>query len=192
MRISKMILVLVCLMGVAQLGWCQDHSIVQSQEHGIPGYLNPQTHTFTSGVQNESITAQPSGTYYYGTITVTLIISVASTFPADTSIACSASADVSEYGTNGYFYESAAAIAPAVSNGKTTCTVSMPYYWQLSTPASDPITTSFHVDALNTVTVNGTTEIVSLRHAERDDISATTSVPTTNGTVTTFTYYTRM
>jgi len=193
MKILKVILVMVCVMGVAQLVWSQ--GTLQNEEHGIPGYLDPRTHTFTARVQNDVspvADAAPPGTYYFGTVTVTLIISVASTFPADTVIACTGTASVDSDYYNGTFYEKAGVVAPAVSGGKTTCTVSMPYYWQLSTPGSDAITVTFSVDAFNTGTVNGQTELVTLRHAERDQIPATTSVPTTNGTVSAFTYYTRI
>lgn len=191
MKISKIIFAVVCIVGLTQLVWSQDEAM-GARERGIPGYLNPKTGTFSTRAQSESSEALPNvaATYYYGTITITMIVSVASSFPSGTVFRCTGSANTSDSG-GGEFYEDASVTAPAPSGGKTTCTVTMNYYWQLSTPSSDYIGLSFEVDAFNTVTVGSQTEVDKLRSASRTPPSIL-GVPTTNGTVTAVTYYTRL
>jgi len=183
MKMSRVIFALVCLAGLSQLVWSQEDAI---GARGIPGYLNPKTGIFTIKAHSESADAVPQTTpsYYYGTLTVKITVYVASSFPAGTAYECDLSAGTYD-GGGGDFTESVAASAAAPSGGVTSCTLSIPYMWQLSTPGTDIITFSFSVSAYNPTSTIGKFE--SYRSAGHVPVNSITGVPTKGGTVTTLT-----
>jgi hypothetical protein len=190
----KIVFAMVCLVGLTQLVWSQNEKGVFSGSHseGIPGFLDPQTRTFTtlveSGIDNP---LSGTGSYYYGEIKITLTVYVASAFPSGTAYGCSGTLTVGG-DTNGDTYiENAVATAPAPSGGVTTCTLIFNYFWQLTSPTSDIIDVSFTAVAQNTVTVGSQTEIIDLRDATRSN-ELIKGVSTTQGNITTLTYSTRL
>jgi hypothetical protein len=190
MKMPRMIFALICLVGIAPLVWSQNES-PSAKDKGVPGYLNPQTRTFTTKTQTEvSPNLCSTCDYYYGTIQVNLAVYVASSFPSGTVYVCSATASVDD-SAGGFFNEAATVEAAPPSGGKTACTVNMPYYWQLLNPTTDSIAITFEVDAENVGTVGSQSTIIRLGSASRET-PGVTGVPTTNGTVTSVGYYTRM
>jgi hypothetical protein len=189
MKMSRLIFALVCLVGLTQLVWSQDKEM-GLRERGIPGYLNPRTSTFTTRAQSQSSEAAPTApVYYYGAIVIKLTVFVASSFPAGTVFVCSGSASTFDSG-GGDFFEEATAVAPAPQNYQTNCTLTMNYYWQLSTPTTDSVNISFSVEADNTGSVGNQTKVIALRVAERTPLGFT-GVPS-DGTITTLNYQTRL
>jgi len=182
MRISKLIFVCVCFVGLAQLGWSQELHVASSkQSHGIRGYLDPRTGTFTTKVQGATSDASEDPTSLT-TITARLIFNINLVFndqPASATTACSV--DISSLDdSSGLFYdESATSIA---TNNGTTCKVTILFSWLLGSPTSDQISVEYHVESFQGVTIGGTTtpEVFrSLDHTIPD-----ISVPLNGQTVT--------
>jgi hypothetical protein len=189
MKMSRMIFSLVCLVGITQVVWSQNEAL-GARKHGIPGFLDPKTGQFTTKVPSESQDTEnpPSLNQYYGTIVIQFTVYIGSKFPPNTVIACGGSASTFDAG-GGEFDEEGSSIAPTPSGGHTTCTVTIPYDWQLSQPTTDVISISLSAEAANVVTINGQPRIVSYRIASRFPPSIT-GVPTKDGTVTTLEYVT--
>jgi hypothetical protein len=181
MTVLKLIFALVCVVGPTQLAWSQNEKGIFSGSHsaGIPGFLDPQTSTFTTRVESESAPATATGTYYYGTIQIVLTLYIASFFESGTVFQCSGTAGTSDSGIGGSgegFSNSYTTSAPLPTNKVTTCTINIDYFWQLVNPSTDVIN----------VSVNATSPpgFAPLATANRDGITIT-GVPTTNGTITT-------
>ena len=179
MKMSRVIFALVCLGGLSQLVWSQDDAI---GARGIPGYLNPKTGIFTTRAHSESADVAPTTTpqYYYGTISLEVLVYVVTTFPTGTVFGCDATAGTDDLG-GGSFSESVTVTA-APSGGILTCNLNMPYLWQVSNPTTDVITFSFSAAALNPNTVAGKQE--AYRSASRNAANYLTGIPTKNGTTT--------
>jgi hypothetical protein len=198
MKTWKFFFACVCLVAFTQVVWSQG-VIGSSSEHGIPGFLNPKTGTFTTRAQAQqprATQATITGNYYFGKVVVTLTVFIGSAFPSGTQYSCHADANTFDGGSTGNensFDESVSALAgPVTSGGYTSCTLTMPYLWQLASPSTDQICVDFEVDALNTASVSGLTEIVSFRSASRGISECVTGVPTGSDTTTSFAFSTRL
>jgi hypothetical protein len=79
-----------------------------------------------------------------GTLVYNLTITVKSTLGASTTIVCAAEASTTEASTNHTFFDYK--ILQATRSGSTaTCSVSIPYSWNLTTASSDKISEFFAV-----------------------------------------------
>jgi hypothetical protein len=185
MKALRVFCAVVCLLGLTQLVWSQREAPTVSK-HGIPGFLDPQTRTFRTQVENSNGSPNATtGTYYYGTINVTLTVYTASAFPAGTTYVCEVNTTVFDYpltqGNNAWV------IAPAPSKGYTTCTTPINYFWQLSTPQTDRVYIDYYVTAYSNF---GQTNERELAYAYRTTESFL-GVPTVDGTVTSLAWSTR-
>jgi hypothetical protein len=192
MRISKLIFVGVCLVGLTQLGWSQaQHLGASKQAHGVPGYLDPRTGTFTTRAQGAGETQDASQEPTALTnIVARLVFNISIVYndqPAGAITACSV--DISEFGDpSGLFYtEDATAIA--TSNG-TVCKVTILFDWALATPTSDQISIDYHIESIQPVTVGGTTLPEVFRTLDHSIPSV--AVPMNGQTITEPTIYTYM
>jgi len=165
MRTSKLIFVCVCLVGLAQLGWSESqHLGASKQSHGIPGYLDPRTGTFTTKVQSSVVTSDESEEpTTLTTITARLIFNINIVYndqPSNAITACSVT--INEFGdSSGLFYEEEAT-AIATSNG-TACKVTILFSWPLANPTQDQISVEYHIDSFQSVTVGGTAVVEPFR-----------------------------
>jgi len=177
-KMSKTICLCVCLVGLTQLGWSQVNS---RSDHGIPGYLDPKTGTFTTKVQTpEGDPVTP--TYLYGEYVINLAATVNTHIPSGGVVSCNFT--VSEFGdSNGSYTEYEAAVATG-SGTSWKCSITIPYAWLLGTPGTDTISVSYTIGIDEAFTVGSASpEVISLRKSTYNAPS-TTGVPA-SGTVTT-------
>jgi hypothetical protein len=150
---------------------------------GIPGYLNPRTHTFEAKVRQaipEATTANTySGTYKFE-IKVTLVTPVGS----GEEVVCNAIADVEDYNKTTYAvyndYEETASSVATVSGSTATCNVNIPYSWSLAYASSDIVSLDYLVTIVPTSTNSPLLEYSVRTH--QGGIASLTSVPSTGST----------
>jgi len=187
MRIGKLLLVCVCLVGLTQLVWSQDSSVLKAGERGIPGFLNPKTGTFTAKVQRPEATAPAvTSTVYYGTYQVYIHLTVSSDIPSNAVITCSAHLYVSDYGSNppnGSYDEDGGVVVANRSGTTASCLVPIDYSWSLSNGSTDTFTVSYDIYALVNVPVGSTNNVVSARHSGFT-WGTTPKIPTSASTTT--------
>jgi hypothetical protein len=157
MRILKLMFVCMCLLGLNQLVWSQNQPTgsqtqnvgTSKQAHGIAGYLDPRTGTFTTKVQRSRVGNKTPGlTEIVARLIFTFNI-VYNDQPASATTACTVDLDTSD--SSGLFYsESSTAI---VAKGGATCTVTVLFDWLLATPTQDQINVSYHIDSFDAVAI---------------------------------------
>jgi hypothetical protein len=142
MQIQRMVLSLlvVLVLGLAPLSYGQ---IAPHQpSHRIFGYYNPATGAFeplrpaAEDVEPAAVTATT------GTLVFKPTITVKSTIPKNGVIGCSGEASVGDSSGRTYA-EHGSGVETLVSGTTYTCTVTLPYSWLLSSPASDKITLDY-------------------------------------------------
>jgi hypothetical protein len=150
MKISRLMLILACFIGLTQLVWGQKPA--EAAGNDILGYLNPQTGAFRPMAQTSAATADaealaaltPTG----GTLVFNITITLKSALTADT-FGCNANADVFDSGLD---YHENAAITATGSGTSRTCKVTIPYSWTLATPTTDTVTLGINVADLSYIT----------------------------------------
>jgi hypothetical protein len=124
----------------------------------------------------------PSTTPVTGTFIFTFTINIAGTIDSAAKIGCIADASLAEQKTFNTLDEEASSIATR-SGSTATCTVTIPYSWNLATPGSDKVILSYTVEA----PVN-TNDITMLRQRMSRQTIGRIPVPpngsTTNETIT--------
>ena len=114
---------------------------------GILGHFNPRTRTFHALAQAGGDTAElPPLTTFTGTIKLTITVTVKTA--GITNVNCFAFVSVqdnpSSFTASRLFGE--ADVVAATGTGTTrTCTLSVPYSWNLATPSSDMMVTGYEV-----------------------------------------------
>jgi len=118
-----------------------------------------------------------------GKIAINIKITLATTPPASSIVACSAQASVND--PNNTVTEKAAAVA-TISGPTATCNMAIPYSWSLLNPSSDIINLSYTVSISQTIEVPGpdlsSPYVVTLRSTNQT-IGNIQGVPA-NGTTT--------
>ena len=143
-RVLNVLLVCACLVAGVPL-WGQNAAAA----HGIRGYLDPQTGAFHALAQPAADAEPPTVTTFTGKFVFKFTITVDATIAATAKIACSASAAVDDNLTGGApSFISEAAVALATRSGSTaTCTVNIPYSWNLTTASTDTVTLGYSIIA---------------------------------------------
>jgi len=168
MRISKLIFVCACLVGLTQLGWTQNqHLGANKQSHGIAGYLDPRTGTFTTKAQSSGVT--PDASEELPPTLTNILARFVFTFniefndqPGGATTVCAV--DLSTSDSSGLFYdETATAIA---TNNGTACKVSILFYWSLANPTEDQVFVEYHINSFQSITVGGTASVQDFRSAD--------------------------
>ena len=180
MRISKLIFVCICLIGITQLVWSQNQHVgAAKQSHGIPGYLDPQTGTFTTKAQPSETAEEPPTTFT--TILARLIFNFTIS-PNDqpTTATTSCTVSLSTTDSSGLVYEESAT-AIATDNG-TACKVPVLFSWSLASPTQDQIFVDYHIASFQSISVGGTPSVQEFRGA--DHTIPSISVPLNGQTVT--------
>jgi hypothetical protein len=186
MRALRVMFVCMCLVGITQLVWNQDHGVDTgrgTRGQGIPGYLDPRTGTFTTKAQNSVASAKsdsgdpPSGTPILFRETFNFSISALG-FPQFAVIFCYAS--ISTTDPDGSYYESSSAVATRSGNS-ASCSVPLLSNWLLVNPTTDVISANYNVYAEYPIQVGQSTQLVE-RISEPP--SVTLPMPTNTQTVT--------
>jgi hypothetical protein len=181
MRISKLIFVCVCLIGLTQIGWSQNQHL-SKQSRGIPGYLDPRSGTFTtraqsSGTNSEGAELNPALT----TILARLIFNftILNDQPANAVTSCTVALSTLDDSSGLFYDESATSIA---TKSGTACTVTILFSWALASPTTDTISVDYHISSFQAITVGGTSTPEALRTA--DHSIANIPVPMNGQTIT--------
>ena len=176
MRVTKLLLICICCLIAVPTGWGQAAST--SPNHGILGFLDPQTGAFRSVPQATEDSELPAAvTTFTGTITVVLTITLKTT--SISNITCSAEVSAIDGSTSPVFFGESNAVAATGTGTTRTCKLSIPYAWSLTTPSTDSMSTSYSV-----LGSTGTTGLPQ-RSASRSPLD-TRKVPA-NGAITALT-----
>ena len=163
MRVTKLLLICICCLIAVPTGWGQAAST--SANHGILGFLDPQTGAFRA---DQAFT---------GTTTVVLTITLKTT--SISNITCSAEVSAIDGSTSPVFFGESNTVAATGTGTTRTCKLSIPYAWSLTTPSTDSMSTSYSV-----LGSTGTTGLPQ-RSASRSPLD-TRKVPA-NGAITALT-----
>jgi hypothetical protein len=151
------VLFLVCApFGFAQLG------TQALTPHRTLGYYNSETGLFEPLRSATQDLAEPAVTPTTGTLIYKFTITLKSPLPKNALVLCSAGGDIVETGFSAD--EQGLGIATLESGDTYTCSVSMPYSWQLKTASTDKIILSYKAqtyEALQVTAANGTGTIVT-------------------------------
>jgi hypothetical protein len=159
MRMSKVIFVtLFCLVGLTPLVWSQSqdqplaNGAAVRQNHGVPGFLDPQTGTFTTHLQTASPTVQlPNTTRVIFRLIFPISINI-NDQPAGNSVAC----DVDIFTSDNSYSDSGSVVGNA-----SGCTVTILAQWDLATPNTDTIFVSFGISSSGTGTSRRTSHALA-------------------------------
>lgn len=135
-----------------------------------------------------SLAHAASPTIYGGRYTVDITITLTTAVPSGGGVFCEANViDIDAGSTN-----TEAAFAQATVSGSTaTCSLSMPYYWELSDPSADTISVSYEVAITPTTTVGSTLKSDVFVRDGTHSLATTTGAPA-NGTLSTIKVMTRL
>jgi hypothetical protein len=146
MKISKVLFLgFFCLIGIAPLVWSRSQGQplpagTPGSSHGIPGYLDPKTGTFTSRAQIASPDVQAAGTTrILFRLIFPITIDINDQSSANTT---SCSVDISTSDAAGFVEDSGSTVGNA--NG---CTVTILAQWDLATPTADKVSISFDISS---------------------------------------------
>lgn len=149
----------ICLLGFSGALWGQADAQRNNgrSRSGIPGYLDPRTGVFKPVPlvldENPDAAAVPPTCTLApctGTITVTIKITIKSTnLPTTDAIACEVDAgvidNIASLAGARSFTEVASVQATRTSSTAATCTVKIPYSWNLITPTLDMVSIGYTV-----------------------------------------------
>ncbi len=172
MRMSKLILVCVCLVGLTQLVWSQNSNLSiapGSRAHGVPGYLDPRTGTFTAKVHADpqaSVSPDVTYTVQTGTWEFSLPVTLKTAAQSGDILACEV--DLSTYDPLTLDYSERAATSVASPGASATCKVNIPFSWVLTTPTTDTVSISYSVSLIHAYTVGSGSTSVTTAEASRE------------------------
>ena len=145
-KLPILLCVLACVLGMNGALWGQNAAAA----HGIRGYLDPQTGMFHALPHPATSDAEvPATTTSAGKFVFTFTITVDATIATTAKIVCTATATVEDNLTGGspkIILESASALATR-SGTTATCTVNIPYSWNLATASTDSVTLGYMIEA---------------------------------------------
>jgi hypothetical protein len=142
-RLLILLAVLACFLGLNINLWSQSTPAV----NGIRGYLDPHTGIFHSMPHPDLQDADvPPPTTFGGKFVFNFTITVSSALPSTTKIFCEASV-LTEDVTSLIGINEDASVAATRSGSTATCTVTIPYSWNLSSSSSDRVSLSYSIIA---------------------------------------------
>lgn len=150
-------------------------------DRGIPGYLNPKTHTFTAQVAKKDVSPELTLTKYTGKVVFDITTTLSAAVPSGEVVVCSGHTIIDD--EDDYYYENSGETLAKVSGLTATCTVTVPYVVSLADATADSIGLSYEVIQEPTSQVISTD--FDLQMAEGDLPSV--KFPTTTNATTTVT-----
>lgn len=125
--------VLACLLGFNMNLWSQSVPAV----NGIRGYPDPRTGIFHSMPHPDLQAADvPPPTTFGGKFVFNFTITVSSTLASTAKIGCEVTASLEDAASLNSILETASVVA-TLSGSTASCTVTVPYSWNLSSSTSD-------------------------------------------------------
>jgi hypothetical protein len=147
---------------------------------GIPGFLNPKTHTFHARVAPQVVPDASSAKTYTGTLKYAFTVKLDTSVSSTEALVCVANADVYD-GTGTDYYEETSAGTATVSGSTGTCTVSIPYSWSLVDGSTDTVSLSYELVIVPTSSSSVLAEFSRRDHSsELPAIAVPVSGATTN------------
>jgi hypothetical protein len=143
MRVTKMFFTIACLLGLIASGFAQN---VSKKTPGILGYLDPTTGTFRMLPSPETENTEAPLTVTTGKFVISYTITISSALASTAKIACIATASLADATTGNFITEEAGVLATK-SGTTATCTVTIPYSWNLGSPSSDKVTLTYSIQA---------------------------------------------
>jgi len=166
--------VVACFLGLNINLWSQSIPAV----NGIRGYLDPHTGIFHSMPHPDLQEADvPPPAAFGGKFVFNFTITVSSTLASTAKILCEASASTEDVSTLNFIAETASVTATR-SGSTATCTVTIPYSWNLSSSTTDKVSLSYQIIA----GVPSTTIPLATRTSEQS--LKTIAVPANGATTT--------
>jgi len=174
-KVTTLCLLVACFLGMSVSLWAQN----AAAPHGIPGYLDPRTRIFHSTPPLVSPDAEaPAKTTFTGKIVFNFTITVNSTIASTDAIACIAGGGLSDSGVS--IVEEAATSVTRGTGTTVTCSVTVPYSWNLATASTDKIRLSYSIF----LPVNFTTTAGAYPNRQAGQSLGTIAVPPTGTTTT--------
>jgi hypothetical protein len=135
--------VFACFLGLNINLWSQSNPAA----NGIRGYLDPRTGIFHSMPHPDLQEADvPPPATFGGKFVFNFTITVSSTLASTAKILCEASASTEDAATLNFIVETASVTATR-SGSTATCTVTIPYSWNLSSATTDKVSLSYEIVA---------------------------------------------
>jgi hypothetical protein len=144
MKTTKLFLVIACVMGI--VGSCLAQNAQSRKSPGILGYLDPKTGVFRTLPMPDTDSTDVPLAATTGKFVFNYTITVAGTIAATAKIGCIATASLVDVATSNLIEEEAAVVATR-SGTSATCTVTIPYSWNLGSAGSDKVSLSFSIQA---------------------------------------------
>jgi hypothetical protein len=145
MKMMRLFIAISCLLGLVASGFAQN--VHSKTTPGILGFLDPKTGAFRvlpNPDADDSDASPPAATT--GKFVFSFTITVSSSISASAKIGCSATTTLIDVSTSNFFEEEAAVLATR-SGSTATCTVTIPYSWNLKSASSDKVTLAYSIDA---------------------------------------------
>ena len=175
MKLMKAFFVVACLLTMVAGGFAQN---TETQKKPVFGYMNPKTGVFHS-LSRPALSADAAAAIVpsTGTFVFSVTIAVSSALPTTATIGCSVFGGVEDTTSGGY--ENDASTTAKRAGNTATCTLTLPYSWDLANAAKDTVEFDLEVSASS-----GT--IGSDDYYTEDFVApAVTSKVPSNGTTTT-------
>lgn len=148
MKVSRIVLgIIVCALS-SQLSWSQEAS--PASPHRVLGYFDFSTGAFRPVHQVEDFDSETlaATTAQTGTITINFTVTIKSAIPAAAVVNCGVSANVTEVSAGGVNIIIESASVAATRTGNTAkCTVTIPYSWTVTNPATARLNLSYTLSA---------------------------------------------
>ena len=151
---TRSILVVLCLLGLLATGWSQNPTSTVTR--GIPGILDPQTGSFRPTpptAESDAGVVPPAATA--GRIVLTLTATLTTSFPGTEVFSCGLNATVGDVST-GLTFSDTIFVTATRSGSTLSCTVTLPYSWDLVAPTSDTMLVLYTINAVNGTAGNPT------------------------------------
>ena len=144
----------LCLFALLASGWSQD--LTRTVTPGIPGFLDPQTGSFKpmplvpDGYIDLTGTPQTGGK-----IVLTLTATLTTSFPTSEVFSCGLNATVADV-ISGLTFSDTIFVTATKSGNTLSCTVTLPYGWDLASPTQDVMLVLYTINATNGTGNNST------------------------------------
>lgn len=157
MRITKVLVAFVCVAGMLPAAWSQQDNSVKSGSHGPLSRMADAFNTNLPRAVADDSSANAGVTPTTGKIVVNFAIKLITPVTTGGTLVCSVSSSAVEISsTTGQLtaeiFEEASAKA-TVSGATATCSVNIPYSWNLLTPTKDTASLQYTLTLANSPTL---------------------------------------
>jgi len=151
MKLTKLLFVVACLLGLVAGGFAQNAETKETR--GTFGYLDSKTGVFHRLTRTPLPAEAPAITPTTGKFVFNVTITVSSALPTTAAIGCSVFGGVDDL-TSGAFSNSVSVTATRSGN-TATCTLNIPYSWDLANASKDTVNLDLTVNASASTTGSG-------------------------------------